>query len=112
MYSPELTASRQPYVKHPTRASTTAIVSPRSGSIDSDGPRRSRDAVKGAQRRIRQHWSRDGLGPAILDALIAAGKDLKALTIDDLAPLDQFHGGGKPGTVRLARLAALQPDSR
>ena len=61
---------------------------------------------------IEAYWSRAGIGQAILDALAALGKDVKALTVDDLAPLDQFHGGGKPATLRLARLAALQPDTR
>lgn len=31
------------------------------------------------------------------------------LTLEDLAPFDQFHGGGKGFTVRLARLASLKP---
>ena len=58
------------------------------------------------------YWGRAGLDRAIVDALIAAGKDLSALTIDDLAPADQFHGGGKPATERLARLAGLRPGLR
>jgi MPBQ/MSBQ methyltransferase len=58
---------------------------------------------------INDYWGRDGLGQAILDVLAASGKNLNALTIDDLTPLDQFHGGGKAATVRLARLAGLQP---
>ena len=53
------------------------------------------------------YWGRDGLGQTILDALAASGKNLDALTIDDLAPMDQFHPGGKEATVRLARLAGL-----
>ena len=61
---------------------------------------------------IRDYWGRDGLGPAILDALTASGRDLAALTVDDLAPLDQFHGGGKPATERLARLAELTSGTR
>jgi MPBQ/MSBQ methyltransferase len=61
---------------------------------------------------INDYWGRDGLGQAILDALALSGKDLSALTIDDLAPLDQFHGGGKAATGRLARLAGLQPGMR
>lgn len=65
-----------------------------------------------AAASIRDYWSREGLGPAILRALAAAGKDLDALTIDDLAPSDQFHGGGKPATERLARLAGLAPGMR
>src|SRR5215208_4964097 len=58
------------------------------------------------------YWGRAGLGQAILDALAAQGKDLDALTVDDLAPLDQFHGGGKGATQRLARLAELAPGTR
>ena len=58
---------------------------------------------------VETYWSREGIGQAILDALSAGGRDLDALTVDDLAPSDQFHGGGKPATVRLARRAALEP---
>jgi SAM-dependent methyltransferase len=61
---------------------------------------------------VSDYWGREGLGPAILDALAATGKNLDALTIDDLALTDQFHGGGKEATLRLARLAALEPGMR
>ena len=40
------------------------------------------------------YWGRQGLERAILDALAATGKDVGKLTIDDLAPADQFHSGG------------------
>jgi sarcosine/dimethylglycine N-methyltransferase len=63
-------------------------------------------------RAANAYWGRDDLEGAIIDALSAAGKDLHALTIDDLAPADQFHGGGKGATVRLARLARLRPGWR
>jgi hypothetical protein len=43
---------------------------------------------------MNEYWGREGLGPAILAALVASGKSLDTLTIDDLAPTDQFHGGG------------------
>jgi ubiquinone/menaquinone biosynthesis C-methylase UbiE len=56
-----------------------------------------------------RYWGRDGIERTILDALAAAGKDTDALTIDDLAPADQFHSGGKAATERLARLARLRP---
>lgn len=58
---------------------------------------------------VKEHWERDGLSGAILDALAASGKDLGALTIRDLSPLDQFHGGGLSFTMRLANLAGLRP---
>jgi ubiquinone/menaquinone biosynthesis C-methylase UbiE len=63
-------------------------------------------------RATNAYWGRDGLERKILDALGAAGKNVDALTIDDLAPADQFHGGGKGATERLARLAGFRPDTR
>ncbi len=63
-------------------------------------------------RSISEYWSREHLGQTILDALAAAGKNLDALTIGDLAATDHFHSGGMPATVRLARLAGLQPGMR
>jgi ubiquinone/menaquinone biosynthesis C-methylase UbiE len=58
------------------------------------------------------YWGRDELERTILDALAAAGKNIAALTVDDLAPADQFHSGGKGATERLARLAKLKPGTR
>jgi len=58
---------------------------------------------------VEAHWARKGLAEAILAALAARGTDLDALTPDVLAPVDQFHGGGKPVTERLARLAGARP---
>ena len=54
---------------------------------------------------VRAYWEREHLAESIIDALVATGKDLDALTIDDLVLVDQFHGGGKAATVRLARVA-------
>jgi sarcosine/dimethylglycine N-methyltransferase len=62
-------------------------------------------------RAANEYWGRADLSQAILDALAASGKVLDALTVDDTALLDQFHGGGKAATERLARLAALAPGS-
>ena len=61
-----------------------------------------------AMQEIKDHWDRDGLSQTIYDALIASGKPLGTLTLEDLAPLDQFHRGGKGFTTRLARLADLK----
>jgi len=58
------------------------------------------------------HWEREHLAEAILAALAAAGKDLDALTVDDLAVTDQFHGGGKAATLRLAKLFGAGPGQR
>jgi SAM-dependent methyltransferase len=58
------------------------------------------------------YWEREQLAESLLAALAAAGKDLAALTVDDLAVTDQFHGGGKVVTLRLARLLGAKPGLR
>jgi SAM-dependent methyltransferase len=58
------------------------------------------------------HWEREHLAEAILAALAAAGKNVDALTVDDLAVTDQFHGGGKAATLRLAKLFGARPGLR
>ena len=67
---------------------------------------------KSTVQKTDDYWGRDGLEQAILVVLAASGKNLEALTIDDLAPMDHFHGGGKEATVRLARFAGLMPGLR
>jgi SAM-dependent methyltransferase len=61
---------------------------------------------------VEIHYTRDDLGEAILTALKAAGKDLDHLTPDDLAPVDEFHGGQRPATVRLAELVGFEGTER
>src|SRR3989449_73740 len=76
---------------------------------------RSRRPVPGRARGgavTAGYWEREGLESAILGALAGAGRDVDALTIDDLAPADHFHGGGKAATDRLARLAGIRPGMR
>lgn len=53
------------------------------------------------------YWERADLVQTVLDALAAAGLDLDRLDVDQLAVTDQFHGGGKAVTLRLAELAGL-----
>jgi SAM-dependent methyltransferase len=49
------------------------------------------------------NWSRPHLAEALLDAVPTWGIDLYTATPDIMAPLDQFHGGGKAATRELAR---------
>ncbi len=58
---------------------------------------------------INQHYGKSNLEENILEGLRAANKNLDALTLDDLAPVDQFHLGGKEATVLLAELAGIKP---
>jgi MPBQ/MSBQ methyltransferase len=61
---------------------------------------------------VETHYTSGELGQAILAALKAAGKDLDHLTPDDLAPVDEFHGGQRPATVRLAELVGFTGTER
>lgn len=58
---------------------------------------------------LNQHYAPTDIAARILERLRQAGKDLDKLTRDDLAPFDEFHGGGRESTRELARLAALAP---
>ena len=55
---------------------------------------------------VAQHYGSDGLLDRILDALRQAGKDPDHLTIDDLAPVDEFHSRRRKATEELARMLA------
>jgi SAM-dependent methyltransferase len=55
---------------------------------------------------VARHYGKDGLLDRILGALRDAGKDLDHLTIDDLAPLDEFHSRRRKATEELARMLA------
>lgn len=59
------------------------------------------------QHAVEAHYTRPDLGGIILAALKAAGKDIDRLTPDDLTPVDEFHGGQRPATIRLAEMAGL-----
>src|SRR5713101_4547194 len=59
-------------------------------------------------RAINQHYGQAELSAKLLAALREAGKDLEALTRDDLASFDEQHDGGREATRELARLAELR----
>jgi SAM-dependent methyltransferase len=61
---------------------------------------------------IQQHYGRADLGNAILEALQKAGKDPDRLTLEDLAPIDQFHIRGRTATLELARAAGVGAGQR
>jgi MPBQ/MSBQ methyltransferase len=61
---------------------------------------------------VEAHYTSRDLGAAILAALQAMGKDTERLTPDDLAPVDEFHGGQRPATIQLAELAGIKGGER
>jgi SAM-dependent methyltransferase len=54
-----------------------------------------------AQIEVSRHYSRQSLIEDIQAGLAALGKAPGALTIDDLAPVDEFHTGGRRATQDL-----------
>src|SRR5215471_19072210 len=65
-----------------------------------------------ADNPVETHYTSADLGKTILAALKEAGKDVDHLTPDDLAPVDEFHGGQRPATVRLAELVGFTGTER
>jgi SAM-dependent methyltransferase len=65
-----------------------------------------------ADNPVEIHYTSADLGKTIFAALKAAGKDIDHLTPDDLAPVDEFHGGQRPATIRLAELVGFAGTER
>jgi len=63
-----------------------------------------------ADEPIAGHYSHGTLEQAILEALQAMGKDPARIAADDLAPVDEFHTGGRPATVELLAPLGLTAD--
>jgi SAM-dependent methyltransferase len=61
---------------------------------------------------ISQHYGSAGLSQRIVSALRKAGKSLDSLTVEDLAPLDQFHTRGLAATRELVSFAGVKESSR
>jgi ubiquinone/menaquinone biosynthesis C-methylase UbiE len=56
---------------------------------------------------VAQHYGQSDLECAVLDALVASGKDINRLTTNDLSAVDEFHTGGRQATVELAAEAGF-----
>ena len=56
----------------------------------------------GTDQAVAQHYTHGGLERAVLDSLRAAGKDPDRLEPGDLAPVDEFHIGGRQATIDFA----------
>lgn len=57
---------------------------------------------------INKHYGQFVLSAKILTALREAGKDIDALTREDLSSFDEYHGGGLEATRELAQIAELR----
>lgn len=63
----------------------------------------------GVEDSVARHYAVSALEQMILDALAASGKDPGNLTSADLAPVDEFHIGGRQATIDLAAQAGFAP---
>ncbi len=64
------------------------------------------------EREVANYYAHGALIEAIEAALTASGIERDAVTVADLAPVDEFHIGGRPATVDLAGQLALAPSDR
>ena len=62
------------------------------------------------EQEVAAHYTGLDRTRVILDALRAAGKDPDQLSVDDLAPVDEFHIRGRQATVELAHALGLSAD--
>jgi ubiquinone/menaquinone biosynthesis C-methylase UbiE len=57
---------------------------------------------------VDKHYGFGGIMEKIEAALNLAGKDINSLTVEDLAPIDEFHTRGRESTLEVVELANLK----
>jgi SAM-dependent methyltransferase len=62
------------------------------------------------EQEVVRHYTHGALEGAILDALVASGKDIDRLAVADLAGVDEFHLGWREATIALAEDLGLGRD--
>lgn len=66
----------------------------------------------GVNEAIKNHYGRRNLAEIILGALEDAGADIQRLSLEQLAPIDEFHIRGRAATLELALAAGLNSANR
>ena len=61
------------------------------------------------EQSVAQHYTHGSLEGAIFGALATSGKDLDYLAPADLAPVDEFHIGGRQATTEFAAELEIEP---
>ena len=59
------------------------------------------------EQNVAQHYSHGSLGESIFAALAKAGIVTERIDADDLAPVDEFHTGGRQATMDFAEQLAF-----
>lgn len=66
----------------------------------------------GVNKAIKTHYGRSDLAEVILAALEQAGADIQRLSLEELAPIDEFHIRGRAATLELAQATGLRSTKR
>ena len=66
----------------------------------------------GVNEAIKTHYCRPDLAEVILSALEESGADIQRLSLEELAPIDEFHIRGRAATLELAQAAGLRSTMR
>lgn len=66
--------------------------------------------INSIEERVARHYARSNLEGTILGALAASGKNPDRLAASDLAPVDEFHTGGREATIELAARMEIEPE--
>ncbi len=56
---------------------------------------------------VNKHYGKAGLFERISDQIVESGKDISALTCDDLSSYDELHIGGRGETRNMSKLAGI-----
>ncbi len=63
-------------------------------------------------QRVDSHYGFGGILKKIEEGLLEAGKNLQDLTVDDLAPVDEFHTRGRESTREIAAMSNITASDR
>ncbi len=63
-----------------------------------------------AQQEIAAHYTHGNLTAAIRDGIEKLGKTIDSVTVDDLAPVDEFHIGGRQASEHFLDQLELTPE--
>lgn len=66
----------------------------------------------GIDAQVEEHYGFGDILEKIMAGLDLAGKDVNSLTVDDLAPIDEFHTRGHESTLEVADMAKLTASGR
>lgn len=61
------------------------------------------------EKKVAAHYGQGGLAGRVLAAIEQSGLDPAAPKPEDLAPIDEFHIGGRPATLHFAEKLGFQP---